>query len=71
MNYLKHRIDGIDKENFTSRWWLLPMEDPSAKVQSTKGDIQILQDQLNAGKEKAMGLFKAVEAYLLANPDTY
>ncbi|RVW39988.1 Major allergen Pru av 1 [Vitis vinifera] len=52
-NYVKHRVDGIDKENFTysysliegdalmaplnqflmrSSWWLLPMEDPSARA---------------------------------------
>ena len=37
----------------------------------TKGDIQITEDQIKAGKEKAMGMFKAIEAYLLANPDAY
>uniref|UniRef100_A0A2N9HAW1 Bet v I/Major latex protein domain-containing protein n=1 Tax=Fagus sylvatica TaxID=28930 RepID=A0A2N9HAW1_FAGSY len=37
----------------------------------TKGDHEIKEDQIKAGKEKASGLFKAVEAYLLANPDAY
>uniref|UniRef100_A0A2N9EZS2 Bet v I/Major latex protein domain-containing protein n=1 Tax=Fagus sylvatica TaxID=28930 RepID=A0A2N9EZS2_FAGSY len=37
----------------------------------TKGDHEIKEDQIKAGKEKAGGLFKAVEAYLLANPDAY
>ncbi|KAJ9699686.1 hypothetical protein PVL29_005516 [Vitis rotundifolia] len=37
----------------------------------TKGDFEITEDQIKAGKEKAMGLFKAVEAYLLAHPDAY
>ncbi|XP_055822289.1 major allergen Pru ar 1-like [Solanum dulcamara] len=35
----------------------------------TKGDVQIKEDDIKAGKEKAAGLFKAIEAYLLANPD--
>lgn len=34
-----------------------------------KGHIQITEDQIKAGKEKAMGMFKAIESYLLANPD--
>uniref|UniRef100_A0A2N9HHW4 Bet v I/Major latex protein domain-containing protein n=1 Tax=Fagus sylvatica TaxID=28930 RepID=A0A2N9HHW4_FAGSY len=37
----------------------------------TKGDHEIKEDQIKAGKEKASGLFKAVEGYLLANPDAY
>ncbi|KAK2970442.1 hypothetical protein RJ640_015538 [Escallonia rubra] len=36
-----------------------------------KGDSMITEEQIKAGKEKAMGIFKAVEAYLLANPDAY
>jgi hypothetical protein len=37
----------------------------------TKGDHKIKEDQIKAGKEKAGGLFKAVEGYLLTNPDAY
>ncbi|KAF3956011.1 hypothetical protein CMV_018831 [Castanea mollissima] len=37
----------------------------------TKGDHEIKEEQVKAGKEKAAGLFKAVEGYLLANPDAY
>ncbi|OMP14014.1 hypothetical protein COLO4_00427 [Corchorus olitorius] len=35
----------------------------------TIGDIEIKEEEIKAGKEKALGLYKAVEAYLLANPD--
>ncbi|XP_059627109.1 major allergen Pru ar 1-like [Cornus florida] len=35
----------------------------------TKGDAQINEEQIKGGKEKASGMFKAIEAYLLANPD--
>uniref|UniRef100_A0A7N2M4A0 Bet v I/Major latex protein domain-containing protein n=1 Tax=Quercus lobata TaxID=97700 RepID=A0A7N2M4A0_QUELO len=36
-----------------------------------KGHHEIKEEQIQAGKEKAVGLFKAVEGYLLANPDGY
>ncbi|EEF43035.1 major allergen Pru ar 1 [Ricinus communis] len=35
----------------------------------TIGDFELKQEDIKAGKEKSMGLFKAVEGYLLANPD--
>ena len=37
----------------------------------TIGDIEIKEEDIKAGKEKASGMFKAIEAYLLANPDVY
>ncbi|KAF5465416.1 hypothetical protein F2P56_015427 [Juglans regia] len=37
----------------------------------TKGDHEIKEEDVKAGKEKAAGLFKAVEEYLLAHPDAY
>ncbi|XP_022761237.1 major allergen Pru av 1-like [Durio zibethinus] len=37
----------------------------------TKGDFEIKEEGIKAGKEKASGMFKVIEAYLLANPDAY
>ncbi|XP_059642054.1 major allergen Pru ar 1-like [Cornus florida] len=37
----------------------------------TTGEVGITEDQIKGGKEKALGMFKAVEAYLLANPVAY
>ncbi|XP_031376681.1 major allergen Pru ar 1-like isoform X1 [Punica granatum] len=37
----------------------------------TKESIEIKEEQIKAGKEKAMVMFKAIEAHLLANPDSY
>ncbi|XVE82212.1 hypothetical protein DITRI_Ditri15bG0129400 [Diplodiscus trichospermus] len=37
----------------------------------TIGDFELKEEGIKAGKEEALGLFKAVEAYLLANPDAY
>ena len=37
----------------------------------TIGEFEIKEEQIKAGKEKASGMFKAIEAYLLANPDAW
>lgn len=37
----------------------------------TKGDIVIKEEEIKAGKEKVLGMYKVVEAYLLQNPDAY
>ncbi|KAF8401407.1 hypothetical protein HHK36_012346 [Tetracentron sinense] len=35
------------------------------------GDGEIKEEEIKAGKERAMGMYKAIEAYLLENPDAY
>ncbi|KDP27867.1 hypothetical protein JCGZ_18947 [Jatropha curcas] len=37
----------------------------------TIGDHELKQEEIKAGKEKSLQIFKAVEAYLLANPHAY
>nr|XP_043612172.1 major allergen Pru ar 1-like [Erigeron canadensis] len=37
----------------------------------TQGDFEIKEEELKAGKEKVLGLYKVAEAYLIANPDAY
>lgn len=37
----------------------------------TKGDHVFTEEEHNVGKDKAIHLFKAVEAHLLANPSVY
>lgn len=37
----------------------------------TKGDFKLNEEDIKAGKEKVLGLFKVVEAYLLENPNAY
>ncbi|XP_059670596.1 major strawberry allergen Fra a 1.07-like [Cornus florida] len=36
-----------------------------------KGDGELSEEFIKAGKEKATGMYKVVEAYLLQNPDAY
>ncbi|MBA0870695.1 hypothetical protein Goshw_016084 [Gossypium schwendimanii] len=37
----------------------------------TKGDFVLTEEEIKAGKEKALAMYKVVEAYLLQNPDAY
>ncbi|KAI3738496.1 hypothetical protein L2E82_28530 [Cichorium intybus] len=37
----------------------------------THADFELKEEELQAGKEKVLGLYKVVEAYLLKNPDAY
>ncbi|XP_030472515.1 major allergen Pru ar 1-like [Syzygium oleosum] len=37
----------------------------------TKGDVELKEEDLKAGKERALGMYKVAEAYLLQNPDAY
>ncbi|CAL2226856.1 unnamed protein product [Prunus armeniaca] len=93
--YVKHKVDGIDKDNLSYSYTLIEGDALSDVIEKiaydiklvaspnggsivktishyhTKGDVEIKEEQVKAGKEKAAGLFKLVEAYLLANPDAY
>ncbi|XP_073290982.1 major allergen Pru ar 1-like [Primulina huaijiensis] len=37
----------------------------------TVGDFVLKEDEVKAGKERVLGMYKAVEAFLLQNPDAY
>lgn len=38
---------------------------------NTVGDFEINEEEIKGGKEKAMGIYKVVESYLLQNPHAY
>ncbi|KAF7146367.1 hypothetical protein RHSIM_Rhsim04G0231400 [Rhododendron simsii] len=38
-------------------------------IYQTKGDAQVTEEEIKSGKEKASAMFKAIEAYLVANPE--
>ncbi|KAK4491591.1 hypothetical protein RD792_002345 [Penstemon davidsonii] len=37
----------------------------------TVGDFMLKEEEVKAGKEKVIGMYKAVEAYLVQNPNAY
>ncbi|KAM1066428.1 hypothetical protein ACFX13_022161 [Malus domestica] len=93
--YVKQRVNGIDKDNFTYSYSMIEGDTLSDKLEKityetkliaspdggsiikttshyhAKGDVEIKEEHVKAGKEKASGLFKLLEAYLVANPDAY
>ncbi|KAK9933889.1 hypothetical protein M0R45_021062 [Rubus argutus] len=48
---------------------------PSSRAPATTTprvrDVEIKEEHVKAGKERAAGLFKIIESHLLANPDAY
>ncbi|KAL3727576.1 hypothetical protein ACJRO7_032330 [Eucalyptus globulus] len=42
-----------------------------ASTYYTKGDFQLNEEEIKAGRERGLGIYIAVEAYLLQNPDAY
>ncbi|KAL0283749.1 UNVERIFIED_CONTAM: Major allergen Pru ar 1 [Sesamum angustifolium] len=52
----------------------MPTEDggcicKNTSIHHTKGDVEINEEKIKEGKEKALAMFKAIEAYLQPNPD--
>ncbi|XP_057772341.1 major allergen Pru ar 1-like [Salvia miltiorrhiza] len=90
---VKHRVEAIDKENFTYTYTInegdvladviesityhikvVPTEDGGSicknrSIYNTKGDAVIDEEKIKEGKDKAQHMFKAIEAYITANPD--
>ncbi|KAH6820950.1 hypothetical protein C2S53_015252 [Perilla frutescens var. hirtella] len=61
-------------ESITYHIKIVPTEEGGSicknrSIYNTKGDAQISEEKIKEGKEKATAMFKAIEAYLQANPD--
>ncbi|PRQ39336.1 putative START-like domain, Bet v I type allergen [Rosa chinensis] len=66
--------DKIEKISYETK--LVASSDGGSVIKSTsnyhtKGDVEIKEEHVKAGKERAAGLFKIIESHLLANPDAY
>ncbi|KAL2335178.1 hypothetical protein Fmac_016391 [Flemingia macrophylla] len=64
--------DTVEKITFESKFAAGPNGGSIAKLTvkyHTKGDAQPSEEELKTGKAKGDALFKAIEGYLVANPD--
>ncbi|XP_010245454.1 PREDICTED: pathogenesis-related protein STH-2-like [Nelumbo nucifera] len=43
----------------------------TSEYHTTSGDVEVREEEIKTGKERAMGMYKVVEAYLLENPHVY
>ncbi|KAF5783866.1 putative Bet v I/Major latex protein [Helianthus annuus] len=66
--------DKIEKVSYNIKFEASPDGGSISKMTTTiytHGDFEIKDEELKAGKEKVLGLYKVVETYLLKNPDAY
>nr|GMD81716.1 major allergen Pru ar 1-like [Ipomoea batatas] len=65
---IKYQVDELNEEAFTYKYTLVGA---TLCKYYTKGDFKLNEEEIKAGKEKVMGMYKAVEAFLLQNPEAY
>ncbi|KAA8548705.1 hypothetical protein F0562_000389 [Nyssa sinensis] len=67
-------MDKFEKISFEVKLEASPNGGTISKMTSkyyTKDDFVLTEEEIKAGKEKVLGMYKVVEAYLLQNPDAY
>ncbi|XP_060174594.1 major strawberry allergen Fra a 1-2-like [Lycium barbarum] len=67
-------VEKLEKITYEVKFEQSPDGGSISKVTSTyytEGDFKLKEEEIKAGKEKVLGMYKAVEAYLLQNPDAY
>ncbi|KAB2092804.1 hypothetical protein ES319_A02G055300v1 [Gossypium barbadense] len=67
-------MDKLEKITYETKLETSPNGGSVCKTTSkyyTIGEFELKEEGIKAGKEKALGMFKAIEAYLLANPNSY
>ncbi|MBA0612569.1 hypothetical protein Godav_013163 [Gossypium davidsonii] len=67
-------MDKLEKITYETKLETSPDGGSVCKTTSkyyTIGEFELKEEGIKAGKEKALGMFKAIEAYLLANPNAY
>lgn len=94
-NYVKHRIDELDRENYICKYTMIEGDALGDKLESiayevkfegtsaggcickmeskyhTNGESEVREEDIKAGKDSAIAIYKVVEAYLLDNPHVY
>lgn len=67
-------MDKLEKITYEIKFEPTPEGGSKNKMLSTyyiKGDIVLTEEEIKSGKEKALWMYKVVEAYLLQNPEAY
>ena len=67
-------VDKLQKITYEAKFEQAPDGGSICKVTSTyytEGDFILNEAELKAGKERILAMYKAVEAYLIQNPDAY
>ncbi|PIM99323.1 hypothetical protein CDL12_28186 [Handroanthus impetiginosus] len=64
---IKHCVYALDNENLTHSYKDGGCICKNRSIYHTKDGLEISEEKIKEGKEKAMAMFKAIEAYLQAN----
>ncbi|XP_074369323.1 major allergen Pru av 1-like [Apium graveolens] len=67
-------VENLEKITYEVKFESSPSGGTISKVTSkyyTKGDFMLKEEDIKAGKDKVLQMYKVVEAYLLQNPDAY
>ncbi|XWS14139.1 hypothetical protein CRYUN_Cryun36dG0097800 [Craigia yunnanensis] len=67
-------MDKLDKITYEVKFEVTADGGSKNKMTSTyyaKGDFVLTEEEIKAGKEKALAIYKVVEGYLIQNPDAY
>ncbi|XP_074338293.1 major allergen Pru av 1-like [Apium graveolens] len=67
-------VENLEKITYEVKFESSPSGGTISKVTSkyyTKGDFMLKEEDIKAGKDKVLLMYKVVEAYLLQNPDAY
>ncbi|KAK8661791.1 hypothetical protein V6N13_091385 [Hibiscus sabdariffa] len=67
-------MDKLEKITYEVKFESTPDGGSKSKMTSTyytKGDFELTEEEVKAGKDKALAMYKVVEGYLLQNPEAY
>ena len=67
-------VENLEKITYEVKFESSPSGGTISKVTSkyyTKGEFMLKEEDIKAGKEKVLSMYKVVEAYLIQNPDAY
>nr|XP_017224795.1 PREDICTED: major allergen Pru av 1-like [Daucus carota subsp. sativus] len=67
-------VENLEKITYEVKFESSPSGGTISKVTSkyyTKGEFMLKEEDIKAGKEKVLSMYKVAEAYLIQNPDAY
>ncbi|KAK9019993.1 hypothetical protein V6N11_054491 [Hibiscus sabdariffa] len=70
VKYIKNRVD---EKNFSFKYSMIEGDGTMDKLEKItyEGDFELTEEEVRAGKDKALAMYKVVEGYLLQNLEAY
>ncbi|KAK4377857.1 hypothetical protein RND71_004153 [Anisodus tanguticus] len=68
---IKYGIDELNEEKIVYKYTLIEGDTLVDELEKNNGEFKLKEEEIKAVKEKVLGMYKTVEAYLIQNPDAY